>query len=255
MTRCVGHRGAAGLAPENSLAAFRAGIAAGADAVECDVHQTRDGYLVLMHDADVNRTTDGTGQIGAMLLADLQHLNCAAKFGDGVSAPQHVPRLEDLLDLAAGQCAVQVEIKVPRPRAYAGIELQVVTALREHTMIDGAQVICFDAQTLARVHAIEPRLALGFLGSASSLPAFLRSDAVALVAHAEGCGAGFLGLDREYVRAEHLRAARARGLALGVWTVNDALEMESLIDWGVDAVTSDRPDILRRVLDDSARTH
>ncbi|HEY8744484.1 MAG TPA: glycerophosphodiester phosphodiesterase [Chloroflexota bacterium] len=253
MTRCVGHRGAAGLAPENSLAAYRAGIAAGADAVECDVHCTLDGHLVLMHDADVSRTTDGSGTIGTMRLAAVQRLNCAAKFGDGFFEHQQVPSLESLLELAHGRCAVQVEIKVPDGVPYDGIERLVIRALRDHDSVETAQVICFDAATLLRVHALDPRLELGYLASRSSLPPELRGDPVALIRRAENCGARFLGLDRQLVAAEHLRGAKAHGLAVAVWTVNDPLEMAQMVSTGMDGITSDRPDVLRHVLDTDAR--
>lgn len=255
MTRCVGHRGAAALAPENTLAAFQAGIAAGADAVECDVHCTRDGQLVLMHDADVSRTTDGTGGVGTMTLAELQQLNCAAKFDGGGFAHQRIVTLEELLTLARGRCAVQIEIKVPQGIPYANIEARVVAAVREHDALDAAEVICFDAATLARVRLREPRLALGFLASRSSVPPPLRDDPAGLAEQALACGAGFLSLDRQFVAAQHRQATRERGLGLAVWTVNDPAEMERFIQDGIDAITSDRPDVLRRVLEarDSGR--
>lgn len=248
MTICVGHRGAASLAPENSLASFRAGIAAGADAVECDVHRTADGHLVLMHDADVSRTTEGRGRIGAMTLAEIRCLNCAAHF-DGAKEPQQVPTLEELLALAQGRRAVQIEIKVPDGVPYPGVEEQVVAAVRSHEVVETTQVICFDVATLARVHALEPRLTLGYLASRSSLPADIRRDPERIAARARDCGATFLSLDRQFVTVGHLAATRQHGLGLAIWTMNDRAEMERWAGQDVYAITSDRPDLLRQVLD------
>ncbi|HEV7214957.1 MAG TPA: glycerophosphodiester phosphodiesterase family protein [Chloroflexota bacterium] len=253
MTRCVGHRGAAALAPENTLAAFRAGMAAGVDAVECDVHCSRDGQLVLMHDADVSRTTDGSGSIGGMDLAELQRLNCAARFGDGTYASQRIVTLVELLALARGNCGVQIEIKVPEGVPYAGIEAQVVDALHEHGAFDAAQVICFDAATLSRIRALAPSLTLGFLASRASLPTRLQNDPAGLAAQALACGAEFLSLDRQFVAPQHRLATRERGLGLAVWTVNDPRDMQQYIREGVDAITSDRPDLLRQVLGEQTR--
>lgn len=253
MTRCVGHRGGAGLAPENTVAAFQAGIAAGAEAVECDVHCTRDGQLVLMHDSDVSRTTNGSGTIGEMSLAELQWLNCAAKFAGGAFAYQRIVTLAELLALVQGRCAVQIEIKVPEGIPYAGIEARVVDVLHENGALDAAEVICFDAATLSRVRALEPRLALGYLASRSSLPPRLRSDPTGLAEQASACGAGFLSVDRQFIAPQHRQATRERGLGLAVWTVNDPLEMKQFVLEGVDAITSDRPDVLRQVLEEQAR--
>ena len=249
MTRCVGHRGAAGLAPENSLAAYAAGIAAGADALECDVHRTRDGELVLIHDAEVSKTTNGHGQVGNLSFSDVRRLNCAAHFGDGKWAVQRIPTLAELLDLAQGRCAVQIEIKVPAEAPYPNIEAEVVEALRSHVILDSAQIISFDGATLSRVRALEPHLPLGYLASRSSLPEDLRRDGEALVAVAQAYGATFLSLERQFITERHLQVTRRLGLGLAVWTVNDRREMERMVRKGVDAITTDRPDTLRQVLD------
>jgi len=97
LTLCVAHRGGSLLAPENTLVAFEAGIAAGADWVECDVHLTRDGSIVAIHDADLRRTTDRDGTVSRMTLADVRQANAAAKFTDRTFDVQRVPTLDELL--------------------------------------------------------------------------------------------------------------------------------------------------------------
>lgn len=249
MTRCVGHRGAAGLAPENTLAAFEAGIAAGAAAVECDVHLTRDGRLVLMHDSDVSRTTDGVGQIGALTFETVRSLNAAGRQRGGRQTRQQVPTLDEFLALVAGRCVAQIEIKVPDGVPYAGIEAQVVDALRRHDALTRAEVISFDPATLDRVQALAPELRLGYLGSQRSLPSECRAFPELLAQRARAHAAAFLSLDRAFFSPAHLAAARGAGLEIAVWTVDEPAEMRRLIDLGVDSITTDRPDLLRAELD------
>jgi glycerophosphoryl diester phosphodiesterase len=138
---------------------------------------------------------------------------------------------------------------VPNGIPYSGIERTVVEALREQQGIETAQIISFDIETLGRVHALESHLVLGYLASRSSLPPAMRRAPDALAELARSFGFTFLGLDRQLVAPGHLRAAKTHGLRLAVWTVNDRPEMQHLVQMGVDSITSDRPDILRAVLD------
>lgn len=131
-TMLVAHRGGAGLAPENTLAAFESGIAQKADLVEMDVHLSKDGQVVVMHDPDLTRTTDGSGNIADKTLAELKQLNDAAKYsGPGSYGRQEIPTLEEVVKLVNGRVGLQVEIKVKADGSrYPGIEQKVVDILR-----------------------------------------------------------------------------------------------------------------------------
>ena len=102
----IGHRGAAGHAPENTLAAIQKGIALGVDFVEIDVRRTVDGMLVALHDETVNRTTNGKGRVDRLLLQDVKKFNA----GNG----ENIPTLDDVLKLVAGQAGLMLELKVTR---------------------------------------------------------------------------------------------------------------------------------------------
>jgi glycerophosphoryl diester phosphodiesterase len=110
--QCVAHRGGAALAPQNTLAAFRnALILPAVDAVELDVHMSRDGHVIVFHDNMVDALTDGQGNILDLDFAYLRSLNAAAHFPGGWSAPQQIPTLREALELAKGRANVYIEIK------------------------------------------------------------------------------------------------------------------------------------------------
>ena len=163
----VAHRGGAALAPENTLGAFENALKIGVDQVECDVHVSQDGELIVMHDPNVSRTTDGNGQISQMTLAEIKKLNAAAKFSGGAWPAQPPPTLGELLDLVKGKAGIQIEIKLAAGNArYPGIEKKVADALAERGMTDKAIVISFDFPTLKDIKAIDPRLKTGALVNA-----------------------------------------------------------------------------------------
>lgn len=249
MTRVVGHRGAAGLAPENTLPAFDAGIVAGADAVECDVHMSRDGQLVVIHDPDVSRTTDGTGTVGQLTLSELRRLDASARFAGNSFGTQRIPTLSEVLQFARGRCDVQIEVKTVAGARYPGIEQAIVDALTCEDSLHAAQLISFDVETLRQLRRLLPTTPLGFLATGRTLPPPLRRDAKALAALARSAGASFLGLDRKYIRPLHRSMAKGSGLGIAVWTVNEVGDMDLFAGQQLDAITTDRPDLLRAVLD------
>jgi glycerophosphoryl diester phosphodiesterase len=241
----VGHRGAAGLAAENTMAAFRAGIASGAQAIELDVHLTKDGALVVMHDANVSTTTDGNGAIGALTLAEIKKLNAAARSITTKDA-QEVPTLDQPLALAAAsKVDVYIEIKVPTTTGrYPGIEAKVVEAVKQAGMAGRVMVISFDLPTLQAVKSADASLPTGWLMQRAGVPAEARASAQALADLAKRSGVDNLGISRDYLSAEIVQAAHAKGLTVGVWTVDDPTEMKQFAAWGVDAITTNRPDVL-----------
>lgn len=138
----IGHRGAAGHAPENTLAAIDAGIACGADFVEIDLRRTADGIIVALHDATVNRTTDGTGRIARLPLRDVKELTA----GKG----QQIPTLQEVLDAAGGRAGLMLELKV---RGIAG---QTVEAVHEAGFKNPVIYASFLHEELPHVQAADP---------------------------------------------------------------------------------------------------
>jgi glycerophosphoryl diester phosphodiesterase len=244
----VGHRGAAGVAPENTPAAFQRGIASGADAVELDVHLSKDDELVVIHDPRLDRTTNGSGLVRETTLAEIRRLNAAAKFtGAADYGVQRVPTLGEALELIAGRVKVVIEIKVDaRGRGYPGIEERVIETARRTGRLAEVSVASFDFDTLRRLRSLEPRVArqavistayLSQMGMKGKGPADISADLAAL-------GVQSVGVNKTFVSPEMVSALKAAGLGVSAWTVNDFVEMWKLIDMGVDAITTDRPDVL-----------
>lgn len=249
----VAHRGAAGLAPENTLAAFRVGIAERADALELDVHLSRDGELVVIHDAILARTTNALGEVGDLDLAQLRGLDASARFFGPPVGPQTIPTLQEVLDLARGSASVQVEIKLDAAgRRYPGIEERVVRTLRESSFIEGATILSFDFPTLQAVKRLEPRLLTCALISRGYMARIGARGPGAVGEEMAALGVDLVGVEQTWLSQPLYEELRRRGLGVGVWTVDNPEAMRRFAAMGVDFLTSNRPDILRQTLDTPA---
>lgn len=238
------HRGGALLWPENSLLAFRNALALGADYIELDVHLSRDGAVVVIHDATLDRTTTGRGPVREHTLAELGALRLRDRGGAVTDEP--VPTLEQAVALAAAsRRQLLVEIKLDdRKRRYPGIEEKVLAVLDRQGFVPFAVVMAFEAETWRRVRELRPDARAGALYSARQWPAAVDGELETLRA----AGVAFVGLAQAAVNAEVARKARQAGLALGVWTVNERAAIERFIGQGVSLVITDRPDLAKELL-------
>jgi glycerophosphoryl diester phosphodiesterase len=240
----VGHRGAMGHCPENTLASFERGLALGADWIELDVHLSRDGALVVIHDETVDRTTDGHGPVRDLTLAQLKSLDAGGWFAPEY-AGQRIPTLDEVLAWARQRnTTVDIEIK-NAPVYYAGIEAAVVDAVRRNDMIDQVIVISFDHTTVKQVKALEPRITTGVLYGARPV-----DGGVGLARQAE---ADALLPHWAYVTPQDVAVAHAAGLSVAPWASSDPDVLRQLIAAGVDAIGTNHPDVLRDVLGAGSR--
>lgn len=246
----VAHRGGAALAPENTLGAFANALKIGVDMVECDVHLSKDGELVVMHDPDLTRTTDGNGFIYQMDLADIQKLDAAAKFKGGPWPAERVPTLDEVLDLVKGKTKIQIEIKVEKFLGrYAGIEQKVIDAVNARGMVDDVVIISFDFPTIAEVKKLDPHFKTGALMNATTLSLNAKRPHDEFVAEVlQQTGADYIMPSAAGVSDLLVNAVHAAGLKIGVWTVDGPGEMRRMAEWGVDAITTNAPDVLKQVL-------
>jgi glycerophosphoryl diester phosphodiesterase len=236
------HRGGALLWPENSLLAFRNAAAMGVDYLELDVHLTRDGEVVVIHDPTLERTTTGAGPVWDRTLAELQPLRL--KDRGGAVTEERIPTLDQVVALAAaGKRQMLLEIKGDAQRRhYPGIEEKV---LDRHRFVPFAIVMAFEAETWRRVRQLRPEARAGALYSARTLPAgSVESELQAL----RQAGVAFVGLNQALVNAQVATQARLAGLTLGVWTVNERDAIERFIGQGVSVVITDRPDLAKELL-------
>jgi glycerophosphoryl diester phosphodiesterase len=245
----VAHRGGAGLAPENTLAAFRVGLEQGADALELDVHLSRDGELVVIHDPIVARTTNAAGAVGDMTFAELRQLDASARFFGPPVGRQLIPTLQEVVDLAKGRAALQIEIKVRADGSrYPGIESKVVETLRQSGMVDAAVILSFDFPTLTAVRTLEPRLRTCALISRAFLSEIGKRGPATVASEMAALGVTSVGVEKSWLSEPLYRELRSRGLGVGVWTVDDPEAMRTFALMGVDFITSNRPDLLRETL-------
>jgi glycerophosphoryl diester phosphodiesterase len=240
------HRGGAALWPENSLLAFRNAVALGADYLELDVHLSRDGEVVVIHDPTLDRTTTGTGPVVERTIAELRALRLKDR-SHAVTA-EAIPTLDEVVALAAaGGRRLLLEIKVDSGKArYPGIEERVLAILDRHGMAAATVVMAFEAETWRRVRALRPEVRAGALYSARALPS--ASAVSRALSEAGAAGVGFMGLAYSLVTPEAVAEARKAGIVLGAWTVNEPDVMRMLIDHGIGVLITDRPDVAKNLL-------
>ncbi len=234
----IGHRGAMGYAPENTMISFAKGLELGADIVEFDVHLSKDNQVIVMHDHTVNRTTDGTGLIKDMTLAELKLLDAGAWFAPEF-AGERIPTLDEVLNWAKGKTKVAIEIK-NGPVYYKGIEERVLDALRTYDVVESAMVISFDHHSVRKIKELEPRLTTGILYVARPV------DDVSLAAAAN---ADVIMPNWAYVTQNVIDNAHRAKLVVLTWLLNDTADMELMIALGVDGIGTNYPDRLRQLVD------
>jgi glycerophosphoryl diester phosphodiesterase len=249
----LAHRGASKMAPENTMEAFRLGIEAGAGGLELDVHLTRDGRVVVIHDPTVDRTTGGTGAVAEMTLDELRALDAGHRFNpdDGADFPYRgrnvrVPTLAEVLRVFPG-VVVNIDMKADRP----AIEASVLRVLREAGAGGRALVVSSRYSAVRRFRKISggsiatgaSRLEVGvfYLFSRLRLEWLLRPAYDALQVPPKHRGIPLV--TRRFIDAAH-----ARGVRVDAWTISGVDEMHRLLNLGVDVIITDRPATLAEVL-------
>jgi glycerophosphoryl diester phosphodiesterase len=244
----VGHRGARDIAPENTLAGFEKALATGVDMIELDVHLSKDGELVVIHDANLDRTTNGQGTVREHTLAELKELDATAQYtGPGLFGAQEIPTLQEVYDLVPDDVQINVEIKTSGDGSrYPGIEERVLEVVRSNEALAQTVVSSFDFPTIQEIQRLEPELATyaiisqGYFYEQGLLGRRPKNVAADLVAH----GFAQVAVNKEYLSKDLLSELQQAGLVVGVWIIDDVKEMMHFAELGVDRITTDRPDLL-----------
>jgi glycerophosphoryl diester phosphodiesterase len=240
----MGHRGFKDVAPENTMGSFKKTLQVGADMIELDVHLSKDGELIVMHDATVDRTTNGTGAIKDKTLEELKKLDAGSKFSP-VFKDERIPTLEEVLQFAKDKISVNIEIKKEaveeNPAPGMGVEEKVANLVAKYDMVEHVIICSFSPLALSRIKQINPMLPTGylivtepFLTSQVNMAAKVKADAV----HEY----------RSFVSKREIENAHKYNIHENVWTVDKPHNMADLIDRGVDALITDRPDLALKVL-------
>jgi glycerophosphoryl diester phosphodiesterase len=236
----VAHRGSSATYPENTLDAFDAAVSSGADVVELDVRMTADQQPIVMHDADVAATTDGTGFVHTLTLGEVKRLNAARGREDRVE----VPTLAEALALLSGRCGVNIEVKnLPGEPSFdwpreAAAEAAVRT-LHDVGFEGFVLVSSFNWLSIERVRQIEPSIPTGFLTTAVIDPrAALRYVVSNGHTHVLPQSPAIFEAGQAFVEEAH-----AEGIAVGTWTVDLPEGVEELFGMGVDAIATNDPEM------------
>jgi glycerophosphoryl diester phosphodiesterase len=216
----VGHRGARAYEPENTISSFRRALELGVDAVELDVRKTLDNELVVIHNANVNKTTNGSGMVNELTLEEIKGLV--------IEKNEHVPTLEEVLDAVANRVKVLVELK------ETGTEEQVVILIRRKGLVENVTIISFHEDILRKVRQLSDELATGLIYVRHKNPIQAALD----------LNAEYLLPLYRFTHSANVKTAHEAGLKVIVWTINNKEEVEEYKKKGVDGIASDKPDIL-----------
>src|SRR6266480_681791 len=243
----VAHRGGAHLAPENTLAAFRNALTLPIDAIELDVHLSRDGHIVVFHDNHVHKRTNGSGNLLDLDFTYLRSLNAAARFPGGRRIIKKITTLREVLELAKGHAQVYIEIKTSMrrrtPGRYPNIAEEVVDTVCSEGMLDQILVISFDWMILPMFKSLQPTIQTGAIVSDNVWNPRDRHALQHLIEQARELGCNWINMDHKLFTIEMPQIAHEHGFKLGIWTVNTKTALRRFAAAGVDSLTSDRPDL------------
>jgi glycerophosphoryl diester phosphodiesterase len=226
----IGHRGYPARYPENTLASFEGAIKAGCDMIELDVTLTKDRKVVVIHDDTLDRTTDGKGPVLGQTFEELKRLDAGSWFAPRFSA-ERIPELLEVMELTAGRCMLNVEIKESAFEAdypADAVELQVVKLVKTSGAMDRVIISSFDARILERIAAMDAPPAIAYISDHGADKSVL---GMLLKMRAFSWHPRFTVLTRDQVGLMH-----AAGLKIFPWTINTRSEAEKVLALGVDGL-------------------
>lgn len=233
----MAHRGLSADAPENTLYAFSDAISVGADFIELDVQQTRDGVLVVMHDSNLKRTTGVNKDIWDVDYADIQNLDAGSWF-DPAYANARIPTLEETLQFVDKRAKLNIEIKPTKPTKHGSdtLEQDVAELITQYQYTDACYVTSFSYGSLKKVKEANPEIRTGYLMSVAYGQFYSLKYADAF------------SLNKVFVTSQVVNAAHQQGKQIFAWTVNGMSEVRSLCNLHVDSIITDDPVMVQNVI-------
>ncbi|WP_284644788.1 glycerophosphodiester phosphodiesterase [Paenibacillus silviterrae] len=233
----IAHRGAKGEAPENTLGAFKLGLDQGCDAIELDVHLSKDGELIVIHDATMDRTTDKEGTVNEMTVAEIQRADAGRWFHEKYEG-ERVPLLEEVFDLVPANIMINVEIKGSYGRR---LEPALVKLMQKKNRVHNVVVSSFDFKSLQHLKLHEPEAKIGLLYDVNAMR---HSDLARLMS------TPVYSLHPHMRRIDKAEVADAvnQGLKVFPYTINEEEHMLLAIEYGVSGIITDYPGKLKALL-------
>ncbi|MGE1163187.1 MULTISPECIES: glycerophosphodiester phosphodiesterase [Peribacillus] len=250
----IAHRGASGYAPEHTIPGYQLGEQMKGDYIEIDLQMTKDGRLIAMHDEKVDRTTNGTGLVKDLTLAEIKKLDAGTWFNE--KYPQlakkkyeglTVPTLEEVFMKFGRQANYYIETK--SPDVYPGMEEELLQVLKENKMVDSkgrtknVLIQSFSQESLLKVHDMNPNLPLVQLFSYKNQATISDEELESIKKYAIGVGPNFNKVDGQYVKM-----VRNHDLQFHPYTVNERADMKKALEWGATGLFTNYPDVFNEVL-------
>ncbi len=222
MVTVTGHRGCAGLEPENTLRSFRKAVSLDVDLIEFDIRRTKDNYLVVIHDETVDRTTNSKGYVKDYTLKDIKKLDA----GKG----EKIMTFQEVIDFLKNENPLMtIEIKEPDTLQ------EVLSVIKRNNLENKVILVSFWHESMKRAKEIEPKIKTGAIIKARPM------DTISLV---RACNADILCMNYVYVDSRLVHDCHKNNIELNPWTIDKIPDMKRIIELGADNVTSNRPDIL-----------
>jgi len=236
----LGHRGAMGYAPENTITSFKKAIEQGCDGFELDVQLTKDNCLVVIHDWDVSRTTNGKGLVSGLAMDYIRGLDAGSKVFDGRFAGERIPTLEEVLDIMPESMVLNIEIKC-KADDVRDIEEKVISLLEQKNRVKNTIISSFNHDVLKRVRNIskDVKIALLFTAYLCNPLEYLKINGLDIYSYHPKI---------DYVTPDLVRTLHHAGIKVYPWIVNDEAGLKKCLDYGADGFTTDYPDVLRDLL-------
>ncbi len=243
----TGHRGAAGLAPENTLAAIKAGLEQNVDRIEIDVHQTKDHKIVVLHDPSIDRTTSGKGYIKDLSFNEIRKYSAGSWFNEKFKT-EKVPTLDEVLNLINGKATLVIEIKA-FDNYYQGIEKRVVNIIHRHKANNWAAVCSFDDSVLLKIHELDKNIVLHklFIFKFPFLKLF-NDGKLRIVDFKYYNFVDEFSIYYPFANKRLINKIHSLNKKINVWTVDDTVKINRLINLGVDGIITNHPENLNKQL-------
>lgn len=236
----LAHRGANTLAPENTMAAFRKAVEVGATGFEFDVQLSKDGAVVVIHDEKLERTTNGSGLVKDYTLEELQRFDAGKWFGEEF-AGEKIPTLDQVLDeFASTELIYNIELKSGIV-LYPGLEEKVIEAVKRRSLADQVVLSSFNHYSLVTCRKLNKEMRTGMLYVAGLYEPWVYALKL-------GC----YSVHPLFYHLQHpelVSGFREHDLAIYAWTVNEPAYMELMVAGGIDAIITDRPQDLQKIID------
>jgi len=234
----IGHRGAAGYCPENTISSFKKAVELGVDYLELDIQMTKDRKLVVIHDPTVNRTTNGKGKVKDFTLQEIQRLDAGSWFHCNF-AGEKIPSLSEVFDEFAGKIGILIELK--KPSLYPLMEEKLAEELEKRELTSGDKQIIvqsFDRVALKRFHELVPAIPIGILVKNTGVKIISNKNLKSFSSFVSYVNPKITMVNKRMIKRIH-----HHGFKTIIWTVNKKNDLRTLKNFHVEGIISDFPDL------------